>query len=153
MREIGIVMGTRYVDFCVDLPGNGARNPSCYLLSTALVCLEEERVMRQSSVSIFLGSQKLMEILTLLCCITISSSREYNACSRSSKKNFWRSCPGGLRKSHIPSTHNNPYLSHYIICHLPLVFLFPTSSFPFLRLFIVCLFVCPCASLIACRHG
>ena len=37
MREIGIVMGTWYVDFCVDLPGNGARNPSCYLLSTALV--------------------------------------------------------------------------------------------------------------------
>ena len=25
------------LDLCVDLPGNGARNPSCYLLSTALV--------------------------------------------------------------------------------------------------------------------
>ena len=37
MREIRVVMGTWYVDFCVDLPGNGARNPSCYLLSTALV--------------------------------------------------------------------------------------------------------------------
>ena len=33
MREIGIVMGTWYVDFCVSLPGNGARNPSCYVLS------------------------------------------------------------------------------------------------------------------------
>ena len=28
MREIGIVMGTWYVDFCVDLPGNGAKNGS-----------------------------------------------------------------------------------------------------------------------------
>ena len=26
MREIRVVMGTWYVDFCVDLPGNGARN-------------------------------------------------------------------------------------------------------------------------------
>ena len=46
MREVGYVMGTWYVDFCVDLPGNGARNPSCYLLSTALFSLEEERVMQ-----------------------------------------------------------------------------------------------------------
>ena len=30
----------------------------------------------------YLGSQKLREILTLLCCITLSSSRENNACSR-----------------------------------------------------------------------
>ena len=52
MREIGIVMGTWYVDFCVDLPGNGARNPSCYLLSTVLVFPEEEGMMQQSSVSI-----------------------------------------------------------------------------------------------------
>ena len=27
MREIGIVMGTWYVDFLHRLPGNGARNP------------------------------------------------------------------------------------------------------------------------------
>ena len=31
----------------------------------------------------------------------------------------------------IPSTHHNPYLSHYIICHLPLVFLSPTSPLSF----------------------
>ena len=48
-------MGTWYVDFCVDLPGNGARNPSCYLLSTALVFPEEEGMMHQSSVSISLS--------------------------------------------------------------------------------------------------
>ena len=29
------------------------------------------------------------------------------------------------QKVNIPSTHHNPYLSHYIICHLPLVFLSP----------------------------
>ena len=55
MREIGIVMGTWYIDFCVDLPDNGARNPSCYLLSTALVFPEEEGMMQQSSVSISLS--------------------------------------------------------------------------------------------------
>ena len=49
------MMGTWYVVFCVDLPGNGARNPSCYLLSTALDFLEEERMMQQSSVSISLS--------------------------------------------------------------------------------------------------
>ena len=33
MREIGIVMGTWYVDFLHRFPSNGARNSSCYLLS------------------------------------------------------------------------------------------------------------------------
>ena len=55
MREIGIAMGTWYIDFCVDLPGNGARNPSCDLLSTALVFPEEEGMMKQSSISISLS--------------------------------------------------------------------------------------------------
>ena len=52
-------------------------------------------------------------------------------------------------KVNIPSTHHNPYLSHYIICHLPLVFLSPTSPFSFYSpslsqsppLFAVCLFL------------
>ena len=43
------------LDLCVDLPGNGARNPSCYLLSMCCFSLKEERVMQQSSVSISLG--------------------------------------------------------------------------------------------------
>ena len=96
MREIGIVMGTWYIDFgvdspatapemarcresdldlrepprqrrqkwlvvgsqiltCANLPDNGARNPSCYLLSTTLVFPEEEGMMQQSSVSISLS--------------------------------------------------------------------------------------------------
>ena len=89
--------------------------------------------------------------------------------SRGSKKDFWRRCRGGLRQvksrfallttSHfwrhcrgvyaqvktyqVPIT--NSYPSHYIICHLPLVFLSPTSPLPFyspslfVRLFSVCL--------------
>ena len=43
------------LDLCVDLPGNGARNPSCYLLSMHWFFLEEERVMQQSSISISLS--------------------------------------------------------------------------------------------------
>ena len=61
-----------------------------------------------------------------------------------------------VRKLTIPSTHRNPYLSHYIICHLPLVFLSPTPPLPFYSpslsksppLFPVCLF--PVAFLFAC---
>ena len=40
------------LDLSVDLPGNGARNPSCYFLSMHWFSLEEERVMQQSSVHI-----------------------------------------------------------------------------------------------------
>ena len=43
------------LDLSIDLPGNGARNPSCYLLSMHWFSLEEERVMQQSSVSISLS--------------------------------------------------------------------------------------------------
>ena len=53
MRGIRVCDGYLvYLDLCVDLPGNGARNPSCYLLSMRWFSLEEERVMQQSSVSI-----------------------------------------------------------------------------------------------------
>ena len=74
-----------------------------------------------------------------------------NACSRGSKKDFWRHCGGGCTKSsqdliyqqlaifgavyaqvktyQVPIT--NSYPGHYIIFHLPLVFLSPTSPLPF----------------------
>ena len=90
----------------------------------------------------------------LLCCITLSSSREYNTSSRSSKKNSWRRCREIRAKSSQDLTPNNepflaplPVYTHksrhtkypsqthlpriYIICHLPLVFLSPTSPLPF----------------------
>ena len=85
----------------------------------------------------------------LLCCVSLSSSREYNASSRSSKKNFWHHCRGGLRKSHIPSTYHKPL--SFTLHFLPLVFLSPTSPLPFylpffcrvpiVRLLLVCLCV------------
>ena len=43
------------LDLGVDLPGNGTRNPSCYLLSMRWFSLEDERVMQQSSISISLS--------------------------------------------------------------------------------------------------
>ena len=55
-----------------------------------------------------------------------------NACSRASKKDFWRCCRGGLRSSQdIPSTHHKLLSLTYIICHFPLIFLSPTSPLPF----------------------
>ena len=45
------------------------------------------------------------------------------------------------QKFNIPSTHHNPYLSHYIICHLPLVFLSP--QFTFAILFVLSLSILP----------
>ena len=80
-----------------------------------------------------------------------------NGCSRGSKKDFWRRCRGDLRQvkssQDIPSTHHNSYPSHYIICHLPLVFLSPTSPLPFyspsfsVRLFLLI------SRVAVCRHG
>ena len=55
-----------------------------------------------------------------------------NASSRSSRKNFWRRCRGvyaQVKTYQVPIT--NSYPSHYIICHLPLIFLSPTSPLPF----------------------
>ena len=57
----------------------------------------------------------------------------------------------------VPITNSSP--SHYIICHLPLVFLSPTSPLPFYSpsLFHLPLFrlllVCSCVGLLACHDG
>ena len=66
------------------------------------------------------------------------------------------------QKVNIPSTHHNPYLSHYIICHLPLVFLSPQFTLAVLfalslyppslfASFVRLLFVCSCVRLLVCR--
>ena len=123
-----------------------------------LVCLCRcVGLLRSLLLNWYLGSKKPREILTLLCCITLSSSRKTNARSRRSKMDFWRRCRGVYTKVNIPSTHHNPYLPHYIICHLPLVFLSPTSPLLFylasLSLsslsFSICLFL-PACFLFAC---
>ena len=71
-------------------------------------------------------------------------------CSRGSKKNFWRRCRGVCAKVNIPSTHHNPYLPHYIICHLPLVFLSP--QFTLAVLFALSLSILPLYLPIFPRH-
>ena len=125
-----------------------------------------------------------MEILTLLCCITLSSSRKNQriaqevarrisgpvageAYTKSSQDlishqcaDFWRRCRVDLpqvKTYQVPIT--NSYPSHYIICHLPLVFLSPTSPLPFYSpslfrsLFSRLLLVCSCVGLLACHDG
>ena len=55
-----------------------------------------------------------------------------NASSRSSRKIFWRHCRGDLRQVKTYQVHiTNTHLLRYIICHLPLVFLSPTSKMIF----------------------
>ena len=80
-----------------------------------------------------LGSQKLREILTLLCCITLSSSRENQRSAQQVERRISGAVDGEIyaqvKTYQVPIT--NSYPSHYIICHLPLVFLSPTSPLPF----------------------
>jgi hypothetical protein len=64
-----------------------------------------------------------------------------NASSRCSRKNFSRRCWGDLCQAEtyqVPIINSHP--SHYIICHLPLVFLSPTSKTIFEK---ICLFFAP----------
>ena len=80
----------------------------------------------------YLGSQKLREILTLLCCITLSSSRENQRSAQEVERRISGAVAGeATKKSTYQVPITNPYLPHYIICHLPLVFLSPNSPFPF----------------------
>ena len=106
----------------------------------------------------YLGSQNLREILTLLCCITLSSSRE-NQCSaqevarrisgtvagemraKSSQdfisqqlSDFWHLCRKDLRTSQdIPSTHHK-FLS-LALHYLPFASRFPLPHFTLAVLF------------------
>ena len=87
----------------------------------------------------------------LLCCIIPSSSGKTNASSRGSKKDFWRRCWGGLRKTNIPSTHHKPlspalhylpFASRFPLPHFTLAVLF-SLSFPFASFSLAsCLLVC-----------
>ena len=55
-----------------------------------------------------------------------------NGYSRGSKKDFWRRCRevfAQVKTYQVPITNSSP--SHYIICHLPLVFVSPTSPLSF----------------------
>ena len=115
----------------------------------------------------YLGSQKLREILTLLYCITLSSSRENQRSAQEVARRISGVVAGEIyAKSTYQVPITNPYFPHYIIRHLPLVFLSPTSPLPFyspsfsflplflyLPLFVRLLFVCLCVGLLACHDG
>ena len=88
--------------------------------------------MRGLLLDCYLGSQKLREILTLLCYITLSSSRENQRSAQEVARRISGAVAGeSTQKSTYQVPITNPYLPHYIICHLPLVFLSPTSPLPF----------------------
>ena len=124
------------------------------------VCVGSWDLLRSLLLDWYLGSQKLREILSYYCCITLSSSRKTNGSSRRSKKDFWRHCRGGLRSSQdIPSTHHK--LISLALHYLPFAsrFPLPTSPLPFYSpslsrspLSFACLF-CVLVCWIACHDG
>ena len=79
---------------------------------------------------------KLREILTLLYCITLYSSRENQRSAQEVARRISGAVAGEIyaqvKTCQVPIT--NSYPSHYIICHFPLVFLSPTSPLPFYSL-------------------
>ena len=162
----------------------GLDNPFIALVARFLfVCVGTRWLVRGLLLDWYLGSQKPREILTLLYCITLSSSRENQrsaqevairiagavageAYTKSSQDLIYRqrAISGAVagestQKSTYQVPITIPYLPHYIICHLPLVFLSPTSPLPFysLSLFRLPLFrlrlVCSCVGLLACHDG
>ena len=143
-------------------------------LRVAVVLWRYEGLARDLLLDWYLGSQKLREILTLLCCITPSSSGKTNSSSRRSKKDFWRRCRGGLRQA--KSRFTLPSTSHFWRCcrgslrksqhtkypsqslslalhYLPFASRFPLPHFTLAVLFALSFplpFVCSCVSLLAC---
>ena len=91
-----------------------------------------EGLLRSLLLDWYLGYQTLREILTLHCCITLSSSRENQRSAQEVARRISGAVDGrSTQKSTYQVPITNSYLPHYIICHLPLVFLSPTSLLPF----------------------
>ena len=110
----------------------GIDNPLSRWLRGFICLCRCEGLARSLLLDWYLGSQKLREILTLLCCITLSSSRENQRSAQEVARRISGAVAGeSTQKSTYQVPITNPYLPHYIICHLPLVFLSPTSPLPF----------------------
>ena len=120
-----------YLTFVCDR--KGIDNPLSRWLRSSYLFVQVRGTHAWSLAGLIPWFSKLREILTLPCCISLSSLREYNTSSRSSKKNFWRRCRGRLRKSHIPSTYHKPLSFH-------ITFIFLSFSSPPLH---PCRFICP----------
>ena len=141
----------------------GIDNPFIALVARFLfVCVGTRRFVCSLLLDWYLGSKKLREILTLLCCITLSSSREKPMQAQDVARWISGAIVGEVfapvKTYQVPITHSSP--SHYIICHLPLIFLSPTSPLSFYSpslsqspLSFACLFVCLCVGLIVCHDG
>ena len=98
----------------------------------------------------YLGSQKLREILTLLYCITLSSSRENQRSAQEVARRISGAVAGEVyAKVNIPSTHHIPlspalhylpFASRFPLPHFTLAFLFALSFsfafFPYVSLFV-----------------
>ena len=88
----------------------------------------------------YLGSQKLREILTLLCCITLSSSRENQRSAQEVARRISGAVAGEVyAKVNIPSTHHIPlspalhylpFASRFPLPHFTLAVLFALSLYP-----------------------
>jgi hypothetical protein len=63
-----------------------------------------------------------------MCCIIPSSSGIIPMQVTSSRKNFWRRCRGDIINIYQVPLHKLSSLCIYFICHLPLVFISPTSK-------------------------
>src|SRR3990170_6680163 len=63
-----------------------------------------------------------------MCCIIPSSSGKYRRSSSDIKRNFWRRCRGDIINIYQVPNHKSHLLAIYIISHLPLIFLCPTSQ-------------------------
>ena len=106
----------------------------------------------------YLGSQKPREILTLLCCITLFLFKGKPTHAQEVARKISGTIAGEIyaqvKTYQVPIT--NSYPSHYIICHLPLIFLSLSSPLPFyspssIRFFLLATCV-SILSAVCCHH-
>ena len=155
--KIFILLSLSDLTFASDR--EGIDNPIITLVARFLiVCAGTRWLACNLLLDWYLGSQKLREILTLLCCITLSSSRE----NQRSAQEVARRISGAVArevyaKVNIPSTHHKPlspalhylpFASRFRPPHFTFAFLF--SPLPFVLLFarvtmyllFACIFAC-----------
>ena len=118
----------------------GIDNPLSRWLRGFICLCRCEGLVRGLLLDWYLGSQKLREILTLLCCITLSSSRENQRSAQEVARRISGAVAGEVyAKVNIPSTHHKPLSPtlHY----LPFASHFPLPHFTLAVFFT--LFFCP----------
>ena len=130
----------------------GIDSPYITLVARFLIfCAGTRRFACSLLLDWYLGSQKLREILTLLCCITLSSSRENQ---RNAQELARRISGAVVGESTQPSTHHKllslalhylPFASRFPLPHFTFAFSSPSSRMSFCLCFHVpsiCLHLC-----------